>query len=38
MIEEAEKNYEELASNKIFLTDECRNYHLSTWKSFLLSI
>jgi hypothetical protein len=36
-IEQAIQNYEALEDKGIYLTDESRNYHLSTWKSFLLS-
>lgn len=36
-IQKAIDSYESLERNGIYLTDESKNYHLETWKSFLLS-
>ncbi|MBL0742740.1 hypothetical protein [Chryseolinea lacunae] len=37
LIEDAIHAYRKLEEKKIFLTDESKNYHLETWKSFLLT-
>jgi hypothetical protein len=36
-IDTAMETYEKLEQKKIYLTDESKNYHLATWKSFLFS-
>lgn len=37
LIDEASNNYKHLQNKNIYLSTEGENYHLSTWKSFLLS-